>query len=153
MSSEATPTDCTAGDPIMLRLKVSGSGNFDRVDLAGLPTSSDWKAYKPSARFEPSDSAGYEGTKTFEQAVVPLRSGTGQIPAISFSYFDPNQQEYLTRTTSPIQVKVAASATVPSSSSVGANASQTPSTTAPAEAKPTLAPDKVVLRCFQWNQN
>ena len=147
VSSEAAPTDCAVGDPITLRLKVSGRGNFDRVTLAGLPSSSEWKAYRPSARFEPSDSAGDEGAKTFEQAVVPLQAGAGQIPAFAFSYFDPDQKEYVSRTTAPIRVKVAAPATVgpyPSVAITQLSRAATPTV----EARRTLAPDMIESGSF-----
>ena len=76
VDSEAAPTKVTMGDPITVRLKVSGQGNFDRVNSRGLETSAEWKTYSPRAQFEPADNAGYEGTKTFEQAIVPLKTAT-----------------------------------------------------------------------------
>ena len=107
IAAEASPNHVNAGDPITLRLTVTGQGNFDRVS-SGLPNNSaDWKSYKPVARFAPADSVGLEGTKTFEQAVVPVQAGHLNIPALSFSYFDPETARYVTRTTAPIAIDVA----------------------------------------------
>jgi hypothetical protein len=107
VSSEAAPTQLTAGDPITLRLKVSGQGNFDRVYSSGLAASVEWKTYPPSGQFTPADNAGYGGTKTFEEAVVPLKTGQEKIPAITLSYFDPDTRQYVTRATTPIAIEVA----------------------------------------------
>ena len=125
----------TAGDPITLRLTVTGRGNFDRVSSGLLTHSPDWKSYKPVARFAPADSIGSEGTKTFEQAVVPLQAGHIKIPPLSFSYFDPETAKYVTRTTTPLAIDVAPVAN--------------PSATAPAAAptgnvgRPEFAPNRV----------
>jgi hypothetical protein len=107
IAAEASPDHVNAGDPITLRLTVTGQGNFDRVSSDLLNNSADWKSYKPVARFAPADSVGLEGTKTFEQAVVPLQSGHLNIPTLSFSYFDPEAARYVTRTTAPIAIDVA----------------------------------------------
>ena len=140
LTAEATPDHVTAGDPITLRLTVTGRGNFDRVSSGLLPTSRDWKSYKPVARFAPADSIGSEGTKTFEQAVVPLQAGHFKIPPLSFSYFDPETAKYVTRTTAPLAIDVAPVAN--------------PSVAAPAAAptsnvnRPEFAPNRVELGQF-----
>jgi hypothetical protein len=123
VAAEASPDHVTAGDPITLRLTVTGRGNFDRVTSDLLANSSDWKSYKPVARFAPSDSVGSEGTKTFEQAVVPLQAGHLRIPPLSFSYFDPQTGSYMTRTTKSIAIDVAPA---PTPSTVAAAAAAAP---------------------------
>ncbi|MEA3208501.1 MAG: hypothetical protein QOE70_1558 [Chthoniobacter sp.] len=107
VTAETTTTTASAGDPLTLKIKVTGKGNFDRVSLAGLEKSASWKSYKPSAKFEPADSAGFSGTKTFEQAVIPAKVGTQEIPALSFSYFNPSTGKYVTKRTEPIAINVA----------------------------------------------
>jgi hypothetical protein len=107
VTAQASPDHVTAGDPITLKLTVSGQGNFDRVITPVLGNSANWKTYKPVGRFTPDDSVGLAGTKTFEQAVVPLQSGELKIPSLHFSYFDPEANQYVTRSTAPIDVDVA----------------------------------------------
>lgn len=87
--------------PMALRIEVTGQGNLDRVSLPGLASSPSWKTYPPSAKLTP------EGTKIFEQAVVPQASGRLELPSMSFSYFDPEQNQYVTRATTPIMAEVA----------------------------------------------
>jgi hypothetical protein len=111
--SEVTPTTAMVGDPLTLKLVISGTGNFDRVTSPALTDSAEFKTYKPSAQFEPADCAGLEGTKTLEQAVVPKQSGQVEIPAIVFSYFDPEKREYVTRESKAVSVTVAPGSTTP----------------------------------------
>jgi len=107
ITAAATPTRASAGDPITLKLNITGRGNFDRVSAPSLESSDVWKTYKPSAKFEAEDSAGYEGIKTFEMTIVPQQSGKLEIPALEFSYFDPEQKAYVTRASPPQSVEIA----------------------------------------------
>lgn len=139
VTGEVSSKSATTGEPLTLTLKVTGRGNFDRVLSEGLAASPEWKTYKPGAEFEPGDAAGISGTKTFEQAIVPMTAGAQEIPGIRFSYFDPEQGAYVTRTTEPIPVRI-------EQGSVSAPAPVTSSTTVERdqEQKPTdgLASDK-----------
>jgi hypothetical protein len=96
-----------AGDPLTLRLKVSGTGAFDRVDSKMLGALNGWKTYRPSARFVAADSAGYSGEKDFEQAVIPEQPGRQTVPALAFSFFNPTTRRYETKLTTPLAVEVA----------------------------------------------
>ncbi len=116
LSAEASVAKAMSGDPITLKIKITGQGNFDRVTTNGLASSAAWKGYKPNARFEPADSDGFAGTKVFEQAIVPTQSGSSEIPAMSFSYFDPETRSYVTKTTSPIAIEIAPGSTTASAS-------------------------------------
>ncbi len=106
VSAEASAIRAATGDPITLKMKITGQGNFDRVATSGLATGAGWKSYKPNARFEPADRQGFTGTKTFEQQIVATQAGSSEIPAVSFSYFDPETHRYVTKTTSPIPVEI-----------------------------------------------
>jgi hypothetical protein len=106
IQSTATPDKVAVGDPLTLTLNIHGEGNFDRVNSTGLRTDSDWKTYRPQASFSPQDSVGLQGSKKFEQSVVPLTAGTERLPAVEFSYFDPRLRQYVVRRTQPIVVSV-----------------------------------------------
>ena len=106
VESSATPVQVNVGDPITLRLKVTGTGNFDRVSPGLLSADANWKTYHVTSHFEPSDSVGYQGVKTFEQPVIPNNASVSAVPAISFSFFNPETRQYVTRTTSSIAVAV-----------------------------------------------
>ena len=137
--SEASTTNATTGDPLTLKLSITGRGNFDRVSTNGLTSSSNWKSYKPNGRFEPADSSGTAGTKTFDQSIVPTKAGSGEIPALHFSYFDPNTQAYVTKTTAPIAIEIApGSATQAPATNV-----QAPPADVPKPNSDNLAADKI----------
>ena len=99
--SSVTPNKVNVGDPATLKLKISGVGNFDRVASVMLPSDANWKTYSPKSHFEPLDSAGFQGTKTFEQPIIANNGSITSVPSLSFSYFDPEKRQYATLTTAP----------------------------------------------------
>jgi BatD DUF11 like domain len=136
----SSPTT-TAGDPLTLRLHVNGAGNFDRVDSNMLTANDEWKAYDPKSTFKPGDPVGFHGEKTFEQPVIAAHAGTQTIPALSFSYFDPDTHHYETAHSAPLTVKVAPATEVASNEPPPAPGA----TAAPAdEAHTGLRPDHTV---------
>jgi len=145
----ATPVKVNAGDPITLQLKISGTGNFDRVSSAMLAANSQWKTYSTKNQFEGTDdSVGYQGTKTFEQPVIPSDSSVKAIPSLSFSYFNPETREYVTRATAPIAVSVTGGVTTPIASvatPVAASPAQSPTPASPAS---DLRPNQIEAGVF-----
>ncbi len=146
LAASADPMKLRAGEPISLSIRVTGEGNFDRVNVAGLPESSDFKTYTPSA------TDGKE-EKTFHQPVVPLRAGVSAIPPVFFSYFDPDAGKYVTTSSAPIPLEVAPG-TGAAATSNGAVPEATSGPTLAANADtigtpvPTLAP--VFTRRWFW---
>jgi BatD DUF11 like domain len=120
VSSEVSATHAAAGDPLTLRLRISGVGNFDRVDATMFDHLDHWKTYPPKSSFTATDTVGNRGAKVFEQPLIAATAGEQWIPAIEFSYFDPTTQHYERARTEPIKVMVGASL---ADSSFGAPAS------------------------------
>jgi hypothetical protein len=94
ISSDISPAAADVGDPLTLRMRVTGSGNFDRVDSAMLEHIDQWKTYPPKSTFNPSDAMGLKGEKTFEQPLIASKPGAKTLPALTFSYFDPTTRRY-----------------------------------------------------------
>ena len=141
LAADAAPIQAAAGDPVTLNLRISGSGNFDRVIVPVLEKSSVWKTYQPTAKFEPADSAGCSGTKLFAQALVPLQSGQLTIPALAFSFFDPETKQYITRQTRPMSIEVTPGQTAAASAAPSPAALPAPAIALPAA--PDLVPNKL----------
>lgn len=142
IEASATPTSVNVGDPITLRLKITGTGNFDRVSCDLLAADSHWKTYSPKSHFVPADSVGYEGAKTFEQPIIPNDAGVSNIPSVSFSYFDPETRQYVTRTTAPVAVTVSGSSLNPTpGAGVAAAIPQPPSQPQPPSSPPSATDD------------
>jgi hypothetical protein len=110
ISTDISSATNTAGDPLTLRMHVSGSGNFDRVESNMLAGDGQWKTYQPKAAFSQADSTGYRGEKTFEQPLVALQPGVQTIPPLAFSFFDPGTRRYETLRSPPLRVTVSPSA-------------------------------------------
>lgn len=143
VSAERSAEKTAVGDPFTLRLKVTGTGSFDRVNTGMLAEGNGWKTYAPSAKFTPSDSAGYGGEKVFEQAVISTEPGVRTIPSLAFSFFNPDTQRYETKRTAPLNISVvpaSASNTGTSTNRPVAQASASPASGSPHDG---LRPDHV----------
>ena len=110
ISADVSSAKNTAGDPLTLRMHVTGSGNFDRVDSNMLEAGSEWKTYEPKATFSSTDPTGFRGEKTFEQPLIASQPGALTIPPLSFSYFDPATHRYETAHSAPLPVTVSPAA-------------------------------------------
>jgi hypothetical protein len=113
LAVSAKPVDVEIGEPMTLTVEISGVGNFDRVEAPVFPDSPDWKTYSPSATFLELGSS-YNGIKTFEQAIVARNGAISDIPPLSFSYFDPGQKKYVTKTSKAVPIHLQQPATVTS---------------------------------------
>jgi hypothetical protein len=107
VTSDLLDKKATAGDPVTLRMRISGTGTFDRVDSPMLQGVANWKTYAPTAKFQPSDSIGIRGVKTFEQPVIATQPGTQSLPPLTFSWFDPLTGHYVQARTNPLLVDIA----------------------------------------------
>ena len=145
LSASASPKKGMVGDPITITMSVEGAGNFDRVSSPTLDIARGWKTYTPTTTFKPEDSAGYEGQKTFEQAIIPLDASMKEIPPVEFSYFDTGSEKYVTLKTNPIKVNIVPgsvySKAVPSAQETsGSSASLPNNTSTPQQNSERLAP-------------
>jgi hypothetical protein len=109
VSSDISPASVAVGEPLTLRLHISGAGNFDRVDATMFDHLDRWKTYPAKSSFTPSDAVGNEGEKVFEQPLIAAQPGEQSIPGLEFSYFNPNTRRYERAQSPPINVTIAAS--------------------------------------------
>lgn len=107
ITAAASPTNLSLGDPITLQIQIQGTGAFDSVKLPDFGWK-DFTFYQPNAAFTNADNLGMRGTKYFDQVVSPQRAGITAIPAIAFSFFDPQARAYKTVTHPAIPISVKA---------------------------------------------
>ncbi|MDD5201122.1 MAG: BatD family protein [Terrimicrobiaceae bacterium] len=112
IAASADPTRAAPGDPVTLKVAVTGRGNFDAMGDPKVVGSEGWRVYPPTDRFDKSDAIGFSGTKTFEVPIVAQQSLT-RTPAVEFSYFDPAKEKYFTLTSEPVAVEAAAAQAAP----------------------------------------
>ena len=144
VSGVAQPTTVGVGEPITLRFVVTGSGNFDYVHAPALADDPAWKAYVPSAKMEFSDEAKIQGTKTFEQAIIPDKNGTLALPAATFSYFDPDKKQYVSLPVSLPPITVTGTAAAPVAVAAAPTADSSPGNP-PALPADTFSPNRLAL--------
>ena len=115
MSATAGPTAVTVGDPITVRVQISGRGALDSLTLPTQDAWHDFKTYPPTAKVEADDQFGFQGKKTFEQIISPLNSDVHELPPLTFAFFNPNDGQYhtLTQAAVPLIVKAAAATPMP----------------------------------------
>jgi hypothetical protein len=113
MTVTAGPTNVAVGDPITVRVQISGHGALDALALPDQPAWRDFKAYPPTSKVATSDPLGLQGTKTFEQIVTPQNTDVHELPAFSFSFFNPDAKTYRTLTQPPVQLAVHSGGTTP----------------------------------------
>lgn len=140
LAATATPTNLAVGDPITLRVKITGRGALDAIQLPPQPDWSEFKTYPPNSQIEGADPNNNTGTKSFEQVVVPERAGLKVLPPFSFSFFDPEQKAFRTLTSQAFPINVAAGGSVAAMPSLpgGSNAAPAQPASDLAHIKPYL---------------
>ena len=113
MTVSAGPTNVTAGDPVTVKVQIAGRGAFDAVNLPEQPSWGGFKTYPPTSKTDTTDQFGLYGTKTFEEIVVPQSEDITELPAFSFTYFDPETKSYKTLTQPPVPLLVRPGGTTP----------------------------------------
>ena len=115
MTLSAGPTNVATGDPITVKIQISGRGAFDSLALPEQNAWRDFKTYPPTTKVDTTDPLGLQGTKTYEQVVVPQSADIKALPPVSFSFFDPDRQRYCTLTQPgvPLVVRPGGSAPAP----------------------------------------
>jgi hypothetical protein len=108
VASELSTSRAAAGEPLTIRMHITGSGNFDRVDTSMFKHLDQWKTYPPTSTFKKTDAVGYQGEKLFEQPIIAAQSGAQSLPALTFSYFDPVARRYETAKAPSLDVSISA---------------------------------------------
>ncbi|NLW48912.1 MAG: protein BatD [Firmicutes bacterium] len=97
------PTEVLQGEPVTLKLKVTGNGNLQTIGPPSLASNQGLKVYDPQKK---SPGEGETGQIHFEQVVIPTDPQVNKIGPFSLAYFDPYQGKYVKTTTPAIPVKV-----------------------------------------------
>ena len=113
LAATAGPTAVTVGDPITVRVQISGRGALDSVALPAQDAWKNFKTYPPTTKLENADQFGFQGTKTFEQIISPLNNDVRELPALSFTYFNPEDGRYHTLTQPAVPLAVHAAGVTP----------------------------------------
>jgi hypothetical protein len=146
MTADAKPTAGQVGDPVTVTASITGRGNFDRVSAPVLEDERGWHKYPPSAQFKQDDDVGISGTKTFE-TVVSANERKDKIPPLTFAFFDPVKEQYVTLRSEAIPARIEGGAAT--SPTVSANAPAHSATPAATGATPAPKPQDIL---YQLNE-
>lgn len=128
MTATAGPTNVSVGDPITVRVQISGRGALDALTLPAQNAWQHFKTYPPTANLQTTDQLGLQGTKTFEQVVSPESAELKELPPFSFSFFDPDAKQYrtLSQAAQALVVRPATAVAAPMIASGAKSADATP---------------------------
>lgn len=115
------PTNLTVGDPVTVRIQVSGRGPLDDIKLPEPLTVKDFKIFQSSATVTNLDPLGVQGTKIFELVAAPQNADIHDWPPLnltckgSSSYFNPADGTYhtLSAESVPLAIKAAGATPLP----------------------------------------
>jgi len=99
------PTEVTVGEPITITMVIRGDANLDVVQPPKLDLGPGFRTYDIRS-VPPGGSSAPARERVFEQVVIPRDETVREIPALSFSYFDPEQGVYRTLTRGPFPLVV-----------------------------------------------
>ena len=102
----AAPLDVTAGDPVTLTYTLRGEGDLSSVVPPALTGSDALRVYPVQPAATPPGNAA--GARTFEQVVIPQQPGSVRLPAVRFSWFDPDARAYRVAQHAPVILTVKA---------------------------------------------
>ncbi|MBU0547206.1 MAG: BatD family protein [Candidatus Omnitrophica bacterium] len=93
----AAPLEVKLGDPITLKMVVSGEGNFNTVGVPKLKSEKGFKIYEPQIKQQANE-------KMFEQIIMPMSLEIEEIPVISLDFFDIGSGQYKTINRGPFPI-------------------------------------------------
>ena len=129
MEASVSPKKAAPGDPVTIKVLVTGQGNFDAMGAPELTEDEGWRSYPPTDKFEPADAIHFTGTKVFEFVLI-AKKDRAQTPGLKFTYLDPATGKYESLIQAPFDVEAKAGEAKPEASPVG---NVTPSPTPRAE--------------------
>ena len=108
ISAEVDTATARMNETVQLTVKIQGMGNIDALPAPSWPEFQGWRVIQSPA------AAGSEvidgilvGSRTYEIVLVPEMAGELTVQEISYAFYNPDLEEYVQATTSPIVVSIA----------------------------------------------
>lgn len=107
LSAQLNKKEVKAGDPITIRVVVSGVGNLKLIKQPIIQLPKGVEAYDMKVTDKTHlTSNGVEGNMIYDQVVVPSQEGVFSIPPVKLNYYDLVQKKYINLQTQPLDLKV-----------------------------------------------
>ena len=108
ISASLDHDEVKANDPVNLRVVVSGVGNMKLLKQPVVHFPKDFDKYDAKVSDKTKlTTNGLEGSIIYEFLAVPRHQGQYEIPAVEYTYFDTQDNQYRTARTESFQLKVA----------------------------------------------
>ena len=105
LQARAQPVELPVGDPVTLRVEVSGQGNMATIKPPDLEGLQGFKLYEPKMEEQEGVENGlYGGSRIFEYILIPEREGLLEIPPVRLAFFDPFAATYRIAQSTPIRI-------------------------------------------------
>lgn len=112
LSAELEETEIGTNREGDLLVTVSGKGNFLQIAAPLISWPSNMEGFAPQIEDTiEKDVCPLEGKRVFRFRFISTKPGEYTIPAINFSFFDPDSNRYRTASTRPLVVKVSGAGT------------------------------------------
>ncbi|MFM2284812.1 MAG: hypothetical protein RLZZ543_309 [Bacteroidota bacterium] len=96
-----------SGDPVNLKITVSGKGNLKLIEAPALTFPPEFEAYDPQVKDRINVSVGgMSGERTFEYLLIPRAGGEYAIGPFTYSYFNTSKRAYQSITLPRMMVNV-----------------------------------------------
>jgi hypothetical protein len=129
LAREVSQTEVALGDPLQVRLRISGKGNVQAVVAPPLKAPAGLKAYEPETKDRSEvKGGGIFGERVVEYTLLPQQTGTFVLPALALVYFDPATRAWETSRVDPVSITVTSATGEPAAGAGG------PANTAAADA-------------------
>ncbi|MBS1688547.1 MAG: protein BatD [Bacteroidetes bacterium] len=107
ISANIDKKDFTSDDVASLTVTITGSGNLKLIEAPKLKLPNGLESYDPIIKDTVTGrSTTISGSKILTYAITPQTPGDYDIPAIPFSYFNPQTGSYVSLSTQPIKIHV-----------------------------------------------
>lgn len=97
MNADISQTEVQTNDAVTIKIDITGTGNMKLLKTPAVDWPEGFEPYDPKVtnNFKTTPS-GISGTKSIEYLAIPRASGDYTIPAVTFSYYDTQDEEYKT---------------------------------------------------------
>jgi hypothetical protein len=107
VSAKTDKTQLTTDDVLNFKLTINGSGNLKLIEAPKLNLPNGLSAFDPQITDTVTGrSTTISGTKIITYAISANTPGDYEIPAVPFTYFNPQSGSYVTLNTQPVKVQV-----------------------------------------------
>jgi len=107
ISASIDTAETTEDQALTLKYQISGTGNVGSLKMPELQLPNTLEVFEPKiGKSVNNQGNAISGTVTYEYVLIPRSSGLIRIPPVTFSYFDPNRDGYVSVTARGFDVRV-----------------------------------------------